>query len=233
MNHRFDIRLLAFALAALGLGACASDAPSPSVASTPVARMHAYRYEGVAGLGQASREQAADGGEALHGTLEVGARANPSRPHSTETVTLDARGQLRQAEIVIETLAGARVRYALDPSRGSVHIERTGSATVEWAVPSDAPWVYAPAASGEGDLVVSPVAAWVAFRAANSALVVRVLEPEQQRSYLAPVDQVVVPTERGATVTFGYDGVDVDERFISELRLFRGSVVLSRLDLGA
>lgn len=233
MKNRFDTSLFAIALCALALAACVSDAASPSVTSTPVARAHAYRYEGQAGLGQVTRTQAVDGVEALRGTLEVSSpRVNSERPRSTETVTLDAHGLLRQAEIVIET-AGARASYTLYPSRGVVHIERMGSAPVEWAVPSDAPWVYAPAASGEGNLVVSPVAAWVAFRAARSAPVVRVLQPEQQRSYLAPIDQVVVPTERGATVTFGYDGVDVDDQFISELRLSRGLVLLSRSDLGA
>jgi hypothetical protein len=43
---------------------------------------------------------------------------------------------------------------------------------------------------------------------------------------------VVVPTERGTTVTFGHDGVDADERFITELRLSGGRGVLSRSDLG-
>jgi hypothetical protein len=89
--------------------------------------------------------------------------------------------------------------------------------------------LYAPSADDDGAFIATPVAAWVALRAASTADVVRVLEPERQRSYLMTVDQVAVPTERGTTLALGSDGVDADAQFISELRLLHGAVTLARV----
>jgi hypothetical protein len=130
----------------------------------------------------------------------------------------------------------AEARYTLDATRGTVRVERAGSAPLDWRVPVDAPWLYAPASGGAGELMVTPVGAWVALRASRAADVVRVLEPEQQRSYLTTVDQIAVPTERGTTLAIGDDGVDADDDFITELRLFHGAVTMARvagIDLGA
>jgi hypothetical protein len=243
MKKSLDRRSFAGLLGALALAACTPDA-APSVAPMAPAGLHSYRYDGVAGSSQVTQERADSGRESLRGTTELalqglglGGESAP-RTLTRETVALDAQGRLEHAEIVVSRSGGPEARYTLDASRGAVHVERAGSAPLDWQVPVDAPWLYSPGSAPEreeGDLVVTPVGAWVALRAASAGNVVRVLEPEHQRSYLVMADQVAVPTERGTTVALGYDGVDADGRFITELRLSHGSVTLARVaavDLG-
>jgi hypothetical protein len=228
---------------ALALAACA-PAETPSTAPPePISRVRSYRYDGVAGASRVTLERAPSGQESLVGRTEVARDSAPvSRTVMNETATLDARGRLHHAEVVVSTPGAPEARYTLDAHRGTVHVERAGSAPVDWRVPVDAPWLYAPAASGHSDLVLTPVAAWVALQASRAAgeptggRVVRVVEPERHNSYLMTIDQVAVPTERGTTVALGYDGVDVDDQFVTELRLLEGSVILARradADLGA
>jgi hypothetical protein len=240
MDKPFDRPVLPGVFATLVLGAC-----DPSLASAPAqpspAQHASYRYDGPAGSSEVTRERAEGGPEVLHGSTDLAGRIDGStRLIAREEVQIDARGRLLHAELIVGNPGAAdEARYTLDANGGTVHVERSGSASFDWRVPVDAPWLYAPAFDGGGALVVTPVGAWVALRAASAAgaaNVVRVLEPEQQRTYLMTVDQVAVATELGTTVALGYDGVDADARFINELRLFRGEVKLARvatLDLGA
>lgn len=243
MERSFGKRTFAFVVGALALAACAPAEPSSGVAAEPTSRVRSYRYDGLAGSSRVTQELAPGGQESLVGRTEVGRSSTPeSRTVMNETATLDARGRLHHAEVVVSRPGAPEARYTLDAHRGTVHVERTGSAPSDWRVPVDAPWLYAPASSGPSDLVLTPVAAWVALQASKAASahagarVVRVVEPERHNSYLMTVDQVAVPTEKGTTVALGYDGVDLDDRFVTELRLFESSVTLARvseLDLGA
>ncbi|HTV26053.1 MAG TPA: hypothetical protein VMG12_45460 [Polyangiaceae bacterium] len=226
MEKPFDRRTFA-ALGAIALFACNLESAASPGAPEPV-QHRAYRYDGVAGSSEVTQEKTADGRESLRGTTDIEApSAQRGRSFARETASLDEHGHLRHAEIIVGERGAAVAQYTLDPSRGAVHVERPGAPPIDWRVPNDAPWLYAP--SEDGDLIASPVAGWVALRATRGADVVRVLEPEQQRTYLMTVDQVAVPTELGTTVALGSDGIDADEQFITELRLLHGAVTLARV----
>jgi hypothetical protein len=236
MEKPFDRRVFTRLLAALALTACASDTTTPSVAAASPARLRSYHYVGVAGSSQVTQEHGAAGRESLRGTTDLGMRGNAAHTLANESATLDPLGRLERAEVVVSRSGMGDARYTLDATLGTVRVERAGSAPLDWHVPVDAPWLYAPASGGAGELMVTPVGAWVALRAARAADVVRVVEPEHQRSYLTTVDQVAVQTERGTTLAIGDDGVDADDDFITELRLFHGAVTMARvaaIDLGA
>ncbi len=235
-----------FAAGALALAACTANVSPSADAEEPTSRARSYRYDGLAGSSRVTHELATGGQQSLVGRTEVARGSAPVlRTVMNETATFDARGWLHHAEVVVSKPGVPEARYTLDARRGTVHVERAGSAPLDWRVPVDAPWLYAPASNGDSDLVLTPVAAWVALQASRAGTatagpagssVVRVVEPERHNSYLMTVDQVAVPTERGTTVALGYDGADVDDRFVTELRLFEGSVTLARvpeLDLGA
>jgi hypothetical protein len=221
MEHRFFNRTFRAAVGALAL-ACTSQAP-PGVASGAPSAAETYEYGGPAGTSHATRQRASDGRESLRGSTAVA--IGPTHTVVEERATLDASGQLRQAEIVTHA-DGTPVRYRLDSSRATVRIERAGAEPVEWRVPSDAPWLYGPLSEPSGALVVTPVSIWIALRATQAARVVRVLEPERRESHLVTIDQVAVATEHGQTVALGY-GADVDARFVTELRLLEDTPGLS------
>ena len=243
MERPFAKRMFAAAVGALALAACAPAGPPSAAPAEPISQVQSYRYEGAAGSSRVTRELAPGGRESLVGRTELARGWAPvSRAVMNETATLDAHGRLHHAEVVVSRPGVPEARYTLDAHRGTVHTERTGSPPNDWRVPVDAPWLYSPASSGDSNLVLTPVAAWVALQASKAAgdspgaRVVRVVEPERHNSYLMTVNQVAVPTERGTTVALGYDGVDVDDRFVTELRLFESSVILARVsdpDLGA
>jgi hypothetical protein len=237
MKQAFDRRRLLAVLLSLAFTACSREAAPPPLRAAPPVHARSYQYAGSGGSSHVTRETAANGHETLSGTTELGAGASSSpRTRLNETALLDERGRLLHAEIVSSRPGTSDVRFVLDALRGTVRIEHDGSVSVEWRVPVDVPWLYAPTSSAGGELAVTPVAAWIALRAASTAGVVRVLEPEHQESNLVTIDQVVVATERGTTVALGYDGVDIDQRFITEVRLVQRSVTLSRVaefDLGA
>jgi hypothetical protein len=223
----------------LGLSSLSSCAPE--VASAPldppsVGSVRSYRYSGPSGVSEVVREKSGDGRETLKGKTDIARAGSGGRTSLSETVELDATGRLRQAEIISSQPGARETRFTLDPSRGTVHIEHAGAAATEWHVPADAPWLYSPRSGGGGELIVTPVTAWIALQAATGAQVVRVLEPETQTSNLVTIDQISIPTERGTTIVIGNDGADADERFVKELRLLERSITLSRVaefELGA
>jgi hypothetical protein len=237
MKHAFDRRRLAAVLLTLAYSACSREAAPPPLGAAPLVHARSYQYAGPGGSSRVTHETAAGGQETLSGTTELGAQASfAPRTRLSETALIDPRGRLLHAEIIARRPGASDVRFVLDARRGTVRIEHHGAAPVEWHVPVDVPWLYVPASSAGGELVVTPVAAWIALRAASAGDVVRVLEPEHLESNLVTIDQLVVATERGTTVALGYDGVDIDQRFVTELRLVQRSVTLSRVaefDLGA
>jgi hypothetical protein len=245
MKKSFDRRPFQGLVGALALAACTPDSAPPTLSAAP-AGVRSYQYDGTAGSSQVVRETTEAGREALRATTELALDARSTdRTIAHESATIDGRGRLERAEIAVARSGSSEVRYTLDATRGTVRIERPGAAPLDWRVPADVPWLYAPADESLGshspirdtpDLLVTPVAAWVALRAASAGDVVRVIEPEHQRSYLVMGDQISVETELGTTVAIGSDGIDADACFISELRLYRGSVTLARVsaaDLGA
>jgi hypothetical protein len=232
MKHRTFIRTIGVALGVLAL-ACTPEARRATEAVTPSAAQ-AFEYAGPAGTSHVFQQRSNDGLESLQGSTDV--TSGPRLAHIVleEAATLERNGQLRSADIVLHA-AGATVRYRLEPSRATVHIERAGREAIEWRVPSDAPWLYGPTLGESGELVVTPVSAWIALRATQAGGVVRVLEPERRESHLVMIDQLAVATERGKTIALGY-GADADERFITELRLLEDTPGLERRvgsDLGA
>ena len=196
--------------------------PAPRATTAEDAHLRVYPFAGTGGSSRIERRVSAGGGEDLRGKTTLTRAAEALR----ETALLAPSGRLLHAEI---ELPGAR--FVLDPGTATVRIERVGAAPMSWRVPADAPWVYR-AGSGRRGLIASPLAGWVAMRAAASATVVRVIEPERRRSYLVPIDQVVVATELGTTVVLGDDAIDADDRFVTEVRLIERDITLRRVDVG-
>jgi hypothetical protein len=244
MKKAFDRRTFQGLLGALALAACTTESAAPADAAAVPASVRSYRYEGAAGTSDVVRETTDIGRETLRGTTELAlGNRSSDRAVAREKATIDARGRLARAEIGVARSGSAETRYTLDATRGTVRIERPGAAPLDWLVPADAPWLYAPgnesslrAADRDAhDVLVTPIGAWVALRAARAGDVVRVIEPEHQRSYLVMGDQISVETELGTTVAIGSDGIDADARFIKELRLYQGTITLARMtasDLG-
>jgi hypothetical protein len=194
-----------------------------------------YRY--VDRFGSQSRVERVvgrDGVDVLHGTSEL-APADGAPTRIEEWVRLDAAGRLARAEI---TRVGGQTsasweRLVVDVAAGTVAATRHGL-TQRWTVPTAVPLVYAGVMDGRGKVVATPVAAWIAFRATSVSATVRVLYLESRQSFLAPRDQVAVPTEIGTTVVLGDDGADVDgSGFVARVRLSTLGTVLSRVSESA
>jgi hypothetical protein len=229
-----------------GGGAAPSDgARRASPAGDEAAVTH--EFTGPGGSSRVGRRALPGGGERLWGETTLRAQRVTGGVRSfgaelgpqLETVSLDGSGRLISAEIANAGPLGERParRIVLDGRAALVRIALAGGEPTEWRVPVDAPWVYRGTVSddgtGAGALVSTPVAAWVALRAAaaaGSARVVRVLEPEVQRSYLVPIDQVLVRTEVGSTVILGGDGIDADDLFVTHVRLTDRAITLSRIE---
>ena len=114
-------------------------------------------------------------------------------------------------------------------ARPRVRIMRDGLATLDWQVPA-MPHGFNRPSSADGLLASTPIAAWIAARAVAAGAVVRVLEPERQESYLVPIDQIAVPTEKGTTVVLDDDGIDTDDDFVTQVRLSDRSIRLDCAD---
>jgi hypothetical protein len=217
-------------LGALALAATTSCAPG---AAAEVGRPHTtsqtggHRCIGSQGSSRIARSTDADGWESLRGDTDVPWRPGAiGRLHLSESATLDARGQLVRARVIATQPLAPVTAFVLEPYAARVRILRDGSDPIDWPVPADAPWIYRPSSSAEGMLASTPIAAWVLARAAAGNPVVRMLIPERQQSYLVPIDQVAVATEKGTTVVLDADGVDTDADFVTEVRLADRSLTL-------
>lgn len=193
------------------------------------ARVH--RCADPRGSSRVTRAPQADGGEVLRGDSEMPSAPGPGgRLHLSESATLDGLGRLVGARIVATRPRSPVTTFVLEPLAGTVRMLREGASAVEWRVPADAPWVYRARSSGDGLLASTPVAAWLAARAAVAGPVVRVLVPETGESYLAPIDQLAIATETGTTVVLDGDGVDIDADFVTEARLSARGLRLACLE---
>ena len=221
--------------AGLGAWSCAGGAPALGhAAAAAKARAHAYHCSGGDGSSQVWRSTDGDRVETLRSDTDIPLRARSTgRLHLTETATLDQWGQLMSARVTASRPRAPVTAFVLEPRAQTVRLIRDGMATVEWRVPADAPWIYRPLSSADGLLASTPLAAWVAARAAGVAPVVRVLVPERQQSYLVPIDQLAIATSEGKTVVLESDGIDVGDDFVREVRLADRSVTLECVDLAS
>ncbi|MRG92314.1 hypothetical protein [Polyangium spumosum] len=206
----------------------ACDAPAGAGDSKGFARESVestFVFEGQRGsMSQTWRSIGPDGTERLHGETRIMLASRAER-QVIEDVTLDARGRIVRAEITTTSSAANEptVSLRLAPSEGLARIT-SGTSEASFRVPTDAPWVYTGLAA---EIPATPIAAWVAKRGAETAPWLRVISASQARSFLTPLDQVVVRTESGATVVLGRDAADTDEVFVRHLR-FRSGESLTR-----
>jgi hypothetical protein len=232
MRKASNVVRVGFVLAVLSVVACSRD-PAAGALGAPCARAaaSAQRFAGPHGSRSVLDQRAEPGGsEVLTGDTEIATGAASVR-RVRETARLDSRGNLVRGEIAIEGVSGAVVteRVTMDVPTGTVEVWRAGTGTTVERVANDAPWAYAP--SDGGALVSTPLAAWIAFRAARTSAVVRVVRPDatgDPMSYLAPTDQLALPTEAGTTVVLNHDGIDVSGEFVESVRLLDLGVTLTR-----
>lgn len=201
----------------------ACDAPPGPGDARGLAREGTESTFGFAGkrgsTGETSRLLGPDGTEKLHGETRLMLASGAER-QVIEDVTLDVSGRIVRAEITMTSSAPNElpVRLRLSPSEGLVRIT-AGASETSFRVPTDAPWVYTSLPAG---IPTTPIAAWIAKRGADTAPWLRVVSASETRSFLAPLDQVVVRTESGTTVVLGQDAADTDAVFVRDLRLSGG-----------
>jgi hypothetical protein len=178
-----------------------------------------------------TRSRAADGSETLHGETDLTFGAH-ARRCIVEDVSLDARGQLTQADVAVgDSCAGpADASAHLDPAGGVVRVT-TPAGVVERRAPSASPWVYTPEVLPDRALT-TPIAAWVAARAAALSPTVTLVQLERRQVWRVPSDQVVVATELGSTVVLGDEGADVEGGFVDRIRMPDYAMTLVRTQRG-
>jgi hypothetical protein len=115
-----------------------------------------------------------------------------------------------------------------DPA-GTAGDENGARVAIPGAERPNAPWIYTPALL-PGRPLTTPVAAWVALRAAAISPSLTLIELEHRTAFRVPSDQVAVPTELGTTVVLGNDGADVGAGFVERIRMGREGVTLVSLD---
>jgi len=167
------------------------------------------------------------GEERLHGVteLETGARLE-------EDATLDAAGTLRWAQAVLSAADGSTLtRVRFDRERGTVEVN-DASLHVEWNVPRDFPWIWAPLSSiaPGGAPIATPLDARVVSRAAAHGRTVRLLDLGALRSYSLTSDQVLVPGDSGSIVVLGDDTSEIEDGMPKRLQLKALQTELARFD---
>ena len=147
-------------------------------------------------------------------------------------VTIDEELVLAEDETLVRAFThvrsdGGETSTWYDPRAGLVTTERADG-TTRRRIPTDARWVYGPVRMPGGDAVGTPLSAWVTYRAATHGESLRVVDAAG--SALVPVDQLVVPTERGGVVLLGDDAIDVDGTFIASLHVQATKTTFVRVD---
>jgi hypothetical protein len=196
--------------AAYGGASCEERSPKPELGS------------------EARRDPApAGGGEAWRATTRVPAAGARGWVSVREEVRLDASGRLLFADTRVTDDAGSpEVHVTCDAAGGRIVVERAGR-RVELAVSGAEPWILAPVRGPSGEVIATPLVAWVTWRASQRAEWLRLIEPLEQTTWVVPRDQYVV----GTTVIVGDEGVEVDDRFVREIAI--GGVELARNGAGA
>ena len=202
---------------AVSLPACA-DSRRTASDETPIATRTFLYSDSVGDVGRVERRIMASGEERLHGQTEI--QSDGSHFLVVEDVTLDPRGRLVRAETAISGRCPGAIeqRIVYDVAKGAVQItDARGEA--RWSVPSDAPWVVAPARDAQQRPIATALSGWIAIRAAALSPSLRVIDASAKTAYAVSSDQIAVATERGMTAVVGDAGIDAGPDFIEELRL--------------
>jgi hypothetical protein len=238
-------RSLATALLGFALAGCATapEARLERDACAAPASAPGAIIDFVGGPGTSARVRrvvAPDGSETLHGETELSLGAT-TRRCIVEDVSLDAHGRLLRADISAAASCDAEpeTRAHLEPAVGIARVAtRAASGLRSWTpavaqslTPSSTPWIYTPEAL-PGRAATTPVAAWVALRAAALSPLVRLVQLERREAWLVPREQVAVPTELGTTVVLGNDGADVGSGFVERIRMTDIALTLVRVPTG-
>ncbi|WP_437738096.1 hypothetical protein [Sorangium sp. So ce1335] len=203
-------------------GAAAACLPGETSAR---AEMKVYTFFGAAGAqSRVERRIRPDGSETLssetrRSRAEAGggpAAAGALRPGGVlrEYAELDAAGRLVYADVSLSDAAGVVKRMILDPQHGAALLRRAGQAPGFVRIPTGGATIYAPVGS-----MVTPVAAWVARRAAQAAPSARLFDDVTAESHEILGDQLVVEDGRDTFVVLGDAALSVDEEFITSLPL--------------
>ena len=178
--------------------------------------------------------------ERLIGLTELG-----TGERLVEQATIDLTGRLLEAAATLSpapgTAAGSgpATRVVFHPDRSSVEITAP-AVHVEWSVPNDLPWVWAPLLTGPspwrnrpGRPIATPLGARAAFRAAEGGRAVRLLDLGTLQHHTVTADQVVIPDGVNATVVLADDVVDVENGAPRRLHLSALDTTLEVLDARA
>ncbi|XXX82256.1 hypothetical protein WMF30_26200 [Sorangium sp. So ce134] len=172
----------------------------------------AIRPDGSETLSSETRLSRADAGP---GSLAGGAGgALPAGGVVREYAELDPSGRLVYADVSVSGAAGVVKRMILDPQHGAALLHRAGRASGFVRIPIGEATIYAPVAS-----VATPVAAWIARRAAHAAPSVRMFDEVTAESHAVLSDQLVVEDGRDTFVVLGDAALSADEEFITSLPL--------------
>jgi hypothetical protein len=212
-------------LLAAGLLAGCTSAPNGDALVTTT-----YSYgDGAGAGGRVVRTIGPDGSESLHG--ETALADGGERVRIVEDAILDRAGHLVRAEVMVARGCDAPPdeHAVLDPARGVVRASGPGG-VVEWPVPADAPWAYAPLARAGGRAVLTPVGAFLAMRAAAGGSEVRVVQVESRSSYRSPADQIAIATESGVTVVLDTASATADGGFIRSVDLPELGIAMARVE---
>ncbi|WP_437728970.1 hypothetical protein [Sorangium sp. So ce861] len=167
----------------------------------------AIRPDGSETLSSETRLSPADAGQAPGGALPAGGVLR-------EYAELDASGRLVYADVSLSDAAGVVKRMILDPQHGAALLRRAGRASGFVRIPTGEATIYAPVGS-----IVTPVAAWVARRAALAAPSVRMFDEGTAESHAVLSDQLVVEDGRDTFVVLGDAALSADDEFITSLPL--------------
>jgi hypothetical protein len=153
---------------------------------------------------------------------------------SVERARVDASGRLVHLEATIGPAIGEPdARVVLDPPSGKAQIT-TRTAHIEWSVPNDLPWVWAPLLTqpSTGAPIATPVDGRVVLRAAGSGQPVRLIDLGSLTSHAVAADQLVVADGERTTVIIADDTVDLEDGVPRGLHLAALRTELSATDAG-
>ncbi|WP_437563996.1 hypothetical protein [Sorangium sp. So ce542] len=169
----------------------------------------AIRPDGSETLSSETRLSPADAGQ---GSAAGG--APPTGGVLREYAELDPSGRLVYADVSLSDAAGVVKRMILDPQHGAALLRRAGRASGFVRIPTGEATIYAPVGA-----IVTPVAAWVARRAALAAPSVRMFDEGTAESHAVLSDQLVVEDGRDTFVVLGDAALSADDEFITSLPL--------------
>jgi hypothetical protein len=169
-------------------------------------------------------------GERLLGLTELA-----SGERLVEDVTIDESGRLVEGVATL-TAAGstAATRVVLHPGLGSATLT-TPVLNLEWSVPNDLPWVWAPVltARAQARPIATPLDAEVVFRAAAAGRPVRLLDLGALAHHSVTADQMVIPDGDAATVLLASDVIDFENGSPRQLHLSALDQTLDIIDANA